>query len=98
MEVEEPALRIHTVVIDASGFTFIDSVGLHALPSVSIFIFSFIRYFRDLPYITVCKSVNPFVLFRWHCKKRQRESSPVQNICFKEYIYRMFGEKVPFYS
>ncbi|XP_068719707.1 prestin-like isoform X1 [Montipora capricornis] len=34
VEVEEPALRIHTVVIDASGFTFIDSVGLHALPSL----------------------------------------------------------------
>lgn len=34
VEVEEPELRIHTVVIDASGFTFIDSVGLHALPSL----------------------------------------------------------------
>jgi len=36
VEVEEPEDRIHTVVVDGSSFTFIDSVGLHALPSVSI--------------------------------------------------------------
>ena len=27
--------RVHTIVIDASSFTFIDSVGLSVLPSVS---------------------------------------------------------------
>ena len=34
--VEEPNESVHTVVIDGSSFTFIDSMGLHALPSVSI--------------------------------------------------------------
>ena len=33
---EEPEERVHAVVIDGSSFTFIDSVGLHALPAVSI--------------------------------------------------------------
>ena len=36
VEVEKPEDRVHTVVIDGSSFTFIDSVGLQALPSVSI--------------------------------------------------------------
>ena len=36
VEVEKPEDRVHTVVIDGSSFTFIDSVGLHVLPSVSI--------------------------------------------------------------
>ena len=36
VEIDEPQGRVHTVVIDCSSFTFIDSVGLHALPSVSI--------------------------------------------------------------
>ena len=36
VEIEELQDRVHTVVIDCSTFTFIDSVGLHALPSVSI--------------------------------------------------------------
>ena len=35
VEVDEPQTCIHTVVVDCSSFTFIDSVGLHALPSVS---------------------------------------------------------------
>ncbi|XP_066017113.1 prestin isoform X1 [Pocillopora verrucosa] len=34
VEVDEPQTCIHTVVIDCSSFTFIDSVGLHALPSL----------------------------------------------------------------
>ena len=34
--IEEPKESVHTVVIDGGSFTFIDSVGLHALPSVSI--------------------------------------------------------------
>jgi len=34
VEVEEPEDRIHAVVVDGSSFTFIDSVGLHALPSL----------------------------------------------------------------
>ena len=34
--VEEPNESVHTVVVDGSSFTFIDSMGLHALPSVSI--------------------------------------------------------------
>ena len=33
--VDEPQDVVHTVVIDCSGFTFIDSVGLHVLPAVS---------------------------------------------------------------
>ena len=36
VEIEELQDRVHTVVIDCSSFTFIDSVGLHALPSVSM--------------------------------------------------------------
>ena len=36
VEVENPEERVHTVVIDGSSFTFIDSVGLHSLPSVSM--------------------------------------------------------------
>ena len=36
VEMEEPEERVHAVVIDGSSFTFIDSVGLHALPAVSI--------------------------------------------------------------
>ena len=35
VEVDEPQDGVHTVVIDCSSFTFIDSVGLQALPSVS---------------------------------------------------------------
>lgn len=35
--VDEPQDGVHTVVIDCSGFTFIDSVGLHVLPAVSRF-------------------------------------------------------------
>lgn len=31
---EEPEERVHAVVIDGSSFTFIDSVGLHALPAL----------------------------------------------------------------
>ena len=31
VELEEPEERVHAVVIDGSSFTFIDSVGLHAL-------------------------------------------------------------------
>ena len=34
VEMEEPEERVHAVVIDGSSFTFIDSVGLHALPAV----------------------------------------------------------------
>lgn len=34
VDVEEPGHPIHTVVIDGSSFTFIDSVGLHTLPSL----------------------------------------------------------------
>ncbi|XP_015775140.1 PREDICTED: pendrin-like isoform X2 [Acropora digitifera] len=34
VEVAQPEQRIHTVVIDCSSFTFIDSVGLLALPSI----------------------------------------------------------------
>ena len=37
--VDEPQNGVHAVVIDCSGFTFIDSVGLHVLPAVSRFIF-----------------------------------------------------------
>ena len=36
VEMEEPEEGVHAVVIDGSSFTFIDSVGLHALPAVSI--------------------------------------------------------------
>ena len=36
VEMEEPEEPVHAVVIDGSSFTFIDSVGLHALPAVSI--------------------------------------------------------------
>ena len=36
VRMEEPEERVHAVVIDGSSFTFIDSVGLHALPAVSI--------------------------------------------------------------
>ena len=36
VEMEEPEERVHAVVIDGSSFTFIDSVGLHALPAVSV--------------------------------------------------------------
>lgn len=36
VEIEETQDRVHTIVIDCSSFTFIDSVGLHALPSVSM--------------------------------------------------------------
>ncbi|XP_020612029.1 solute carrier family 26 member 6-like isoform X1 [Orbicella faveolata] len=32
--VDEPQDGVHTVVIDCSGFTFIDSVGLHVLPAL----------------------------------------------------------------
>ncbi|KAM7444005.1 hypothetical protein ABFA07_007374 [Porites harrisoni] len=34
VEMEEPEERVHAVVIDGSSFTFIDSVGLHALPAL----------------------------------------------------------------
>ena len=34
---DKPQDGVHTVVIDSSGFTFIDSVGLHVLPAVSRF-------------------------------------------------------------
>ncbi|PFX33451.1 sulfate anion transporter 1-like isoform X1 [Stylophora pistillata] len=34
VKVDEPKNRIHTVVIDCSSFTYIDSVGLHVLPSL----------------------------------------------------------------
>ena len=34
VEMEEPEEPVHAVVIDGSSFTFIDSVGLHALPAV----------------------------------------------------------------
>ncbi|XP_078370071.1 prestin-like isoform X2 [Oculina patagonica] len=34
VEIEETQDRVHTIVIDCSSFTFIDSVGLHALPSL----------------------------------------------------------------
>ena len=37
--IDEPQESVHTVVIDCSGFTFIDSVGLHVLPAVSRFKF-----------------------------------------------------------
>lgn len=36
-EVDKPKIGVHTVVIDCSSFTYIDSVGLHALPAVSMF-------------------------------------------------------------
>lgn len=36
VEVETSEKRIHTVIIDGSSFTFIDSMALHAIPSVSI--------------------------------------------------------------
>lgn len=36
VDVEEPDHPVHTVVIDGSSFTFIDSMGLQVLPSVSI--------------------------------------------------------------
>ena len=36
VDVDEPDHPVHTVVIDGSSFTFIDSMGLHVLPSVSI--------------------------------------------------------------
>jgi len=34
---DEPQDCVHTVIIDCSGFTFIDSVGIHVLPAVSRF-------------------------------------------------------------
>jgi len=34
---DEPQDGVHTVVIDCSGFTFTDSVGLHVLPVASRF-------------------------------------------------------------
>lgn len=36
VDVDEPDQCVHTVVIDGSSFTFIDSMGLQVLPSVSI--------------------------------------------------------------
>ena len=36
VDVDAPDQPVHTVVIDGSSFTFIDSMGLHILPSVSI--------------------------------------------------------------
>ena len=36
VNVDEPDQLVHTVVIDGSSFTFIDSMGLQVLPSVSI--------------------------------------------------------------
>lgn len=36
VEVETSEKQIHTVIIDGSSFTFIDSMALHAIPSVSI--------------------------------------------------------------
>ena len=36
VNVDEPEQPVHFVVIDGSSFTFIDSMGLHVLPSVSI--------------------------------------------------------------
>lgn len=38
VDVDEPDQCVHTVVIDGSSFTFIDSMGLQVLPSVSILI------------------------------------------------------------
>lgn len=43
VELEEPEERVHAVVIDGSSFTFIDSVGLHALPAVSVRVY-FLEY------------------------------------------------------
>ena len=45
VEIDEPQGRVHTVVIDCSSFTFIDSVGLHTLPSVSINVLLFNPFF-----------------------------------------------------
>ena len=43
VEMEEPEEPVHAVVIDGSSFTFIDSVGLHALPAVSIRVYLLLR-------------------------------------------------------
>lgn len=36
VKVDEPDQPVHFVVIDGSSFTFIDSMGLQVLPTVSI--------------------------------------------------------------
>ena len=36
VNVEDSEEKVHTIVIDGSSFTFIDSMGLQTLPSVSI--------------------------------------------------------------
>ena len=59
---------VHTVVIDCSGFTFIDFVGLHVLPAVS--------RFKLLAYEPLALRCYDHATGWWH-KRRLRENKRI---------------------